>query len=97
MQRHRLGVAQELRRQALLHERQLGKVAGLGERQIELVGEGVGEVAARHHAQAQQDHPDLVARLALLQLQGALEVGGVELAAPDEDFTEALGQGVIRT
>ena len=91
-QRHRLGVAQELRREPLLHERQLREVACLRERQVELVGERVGEVPAGHHAEAQQDHADLVARFAFLQLQGALEVGGVELAAFNEDFAEALGQ-----
>jgi hypothetical protein len=42
----------------------------------------------------QQDHADLLARLAFLQLQGALEIGGVELAALDQGLTDSLGQCV---
>jgi hypothetical protein len=93
-QRHGLRVAQELGRDALFQQRQLGVVGRLRERQVELVGERVGEVAPRNHAQAQQDGPDLVARVALLELQRTLEVGAVELAALDQDLTDSLGQFV---
>ena len=97
-QRHDLRIAQELGRQALFHERQLGVITGLGQRQVELLGERVSQVATRDHTQAQQDHANLLARLALLQFQGTFEVRGIELAALDEDFADALRQwGAFRT
>jgi hypothetical protein len=47
---------------------------------------------SRHEAQAREDHAQLLARLALLQAQRAVEVGRVELAPGDEDFPEAAGR-----
>ncbi len=87
------GIAQELGGQAFFEKRELGEIAGEGDGDIELVGERIGEVAARDHAEAQEDHPEPFVRFALLELQRPVQVGGVELAALDEDFTEALGQG----
>jgi hypothetical protein len=43
-------------------------------------------------SEALQDHTDLLARFPFLELQRPVEVGGIELAALDEDFTEAFGQ-----
>jgi hypothetical protein len=92
-QRHRLRVAQELGREPFFHERQLGEVRRQRERQVQLVGQRVREVAARDHAQAHQHHADFLARLAtLLQLEGSLQVGGVELAALDQDFAYSFRQ-----
>jgi hypothetical protein len=88
-QRQRLRVAQEAVRDALLEERELGILGGGGHRDPQPLREGVGEVARRNQSQPVQDDAELLARLSLLEAQGALEVGGIEFSAGDEDLAQA--------
>ena len=76
-------------RHALLEDRELGIARRVDQRQRELRGERVGDVALRHHAQRHQQRAQPLARL-LLEAQGALERGRVELAALDQDLAQPL-------
>ncbi len=88
-QRQRLRLAQELHRQALFHQRQLGIVGRGDGRQPQLQREGIGKVAPRDEPEARQDHADLFPRAGFLHLQGAVEVGGIEFPALDENLAKA--------
>ena len=88
-QRQRARFAQEPRRDALLEDRKLGIAGGVDERQVELGGERFGDVALRAHAERHQQRAELFAAL-LLHAERALEAGGVELAALDQDFADAF-------
>ncbi len=88
--RQRLGLAQEAVGDLLLQEGQLGVFRGGGHRDRERLREGVGQVPRGDEPQAAEDHAELLAApLALLQAQGALEIGGVELSPGDQDLAQA--------
>ena len=82
-------LAQEARRYALFEDRQLGIAGGFDQRHAELLRERLGDVALRDQAQRDQQRAQLFVGF-LLQAQGALQSGGVELAALDQDLADAL-------
>ena len=88
-QRQCLRVPQEPVRDALLEERQLGILGRRGDGDPEPLRQGVGQVAGGNQPQPAQDDAQLLARLAFLEAQRALEVGGIELAAGEEDLAQA--------
>ena len=90
MQRQRARLAQEARRDALLEDRKFGIAAGVDQRQAELRGERFGDVALGAQAERDEQRAELFAAL-LLQPQRALDAGGIELSAGDQDFAEAHG------
>ena len=65
------------------------------QRQPELRGQRLGDVALRAGAQRHQQRAQLLAGI-LLQAQRALQPRGVELAALDQDFAEAFAGGGVQ-
>ena len=86
-QRPRL--AQEPRGDALLEDRKFRIARGVDERQAELRGKRLGDVALRAHAERHQQRTELFAAF-LLHAQRALESRGIHLAALDQDFADAF-------
>ena len=87
--RQRARLAQETRGDALLEDREFGIAGGVDERQAELRGQRLGDVALRADAERHQQRAQLFAAF-LLHAKRALESGGVELAALDQNFANAF-------
>ena len=68
---------------------QLGIARRLDERQTELQGKRFGDIALRNNAQRHEQGAELFART-LLQTQRAIQSRGIELAAFDQYFADAL-------
>ncbi len=93
-QRQRACLAQEARGNALFEDRKFGVASDVDQWQFELCRQGFGHVALRHDAQRDEQRAQLFTGF-LLQAQRALERRHVELAALDQQFTDAFsGRGV---
>ena len=92
--RQRARFAQEARGDLFLENRQLGIRSAVDERQTQLVRQRLGDIALRDQPQRHQQRAELLAGIRL-QAQRALERGGIELAALDENFAKALSRGSV--
>ena len=93
LQRQRARLAQESRRDALFEDRELGVAGDVDQRQAQLRRERLGDVALRAQPERDEQRAELLAAL-LLQPQRALDAGGVELSAGNQDLAEAHGSEV---
>ena len=94
-QRQRARLAQESRRHAFLEDRELRIAGDIDHRQLELDGQRLGHVALGDHAKRDQQRAEPLAGF-LLEAQRAFERRRVELAAFDQQFTNAFSGGGVQ-
>ena len=95
-ERQRARFAQESRRYTLLEDRKLGVASRFDQRQSKLIGQRLRHVALGDHAERDQQHAELLAGV-LLNAQGAVQPGDIELAALDQDLAESFSFECVHT